>query len=545
MESTVAIFGAGVAGLTAAHELALRGFSVDVYERHAVPGGKARSFGEPGTGTDGRSDLPRTMGGHFFILGYQNLDETLRRIPLRGGGTVPDNLSPKNGFVWVLDDAIVTADIPRDSGVLRNWFSYAMFGARLLRHFTLSDIAVFGSKALALTTSGDRRTWDEFEHTSMPDYFRSDRLSPNARKHADFSGWAGISKVDGCHTRLLATGAACVVNAVLQRRPRGERTIMRVAAAPENEALFDPWVEHLRSLGVRFHFGRTVTRLDIAGGRANGAETDRGGVSADWYVLAVPADKAATLMSQDIVQTDPQLGRIQNIRHAEMGGVQIFLKHRVPELRSMIFTINGWETANEVLSSFWNRDIAEYGDGTVRAVISMQLTDRTFTELPGELYGKPAKYCSPQELIDEILHLLRTQLPDGQRLIADEAIHSWHPYPGMSYRDGEWIIDEPLLASSPSSWQNQPNQETAIDNLLLAGAYTRAILSGESMDAANESGKRAAASILRKSGVHAEPIHINEFKHLPGTGWLRRWDDRRYRAGKPNIFDVVAPYRAG
>src|SRR5437879_13526013 len=39
---TVAVFGGGVAGLTAAHELAARGFDVAVYERRAW-GGKARS----------------------------------------------------------------------------------------------------------------------------------------------------------------------------------------------------------------------------------------------------------------------------------------------------------------------------------------------------------------------------------------------------------------------------------------------------------------------------------------------------------------------
>ena len=43
---TVAVVGAGIAGLTAAHELAVRGFDVTVYEAGDVQavGGKARSF---------------------------------------------------------------------------------------------------------------------------------------------------------------------------------------------------------------------------------------------------------------------------------------------------------------------------------------------------------------------------------------------------------------------------------------------------------------------------------------------------------------------
>ena len=40
MGEKVAVLGAGVAGLTAAHELADRGFEVHVYERREIPGGR-------------------------------------------------------------------------------------------------------------------------------------------------------------------------------------------------------------------------------------------------------------------------------------------------------------------------------------------------------------------------------------------------------------------------------------------------------------------------------------------------------------------------
>jgi 15-cis-phytoene desaturase len=55
----VAILGGGVGGMSAAHELAERGFEVEVYEKmpHYV-GGKARSILVPNSGTDGRKDLP-------------------------------------------------------------------------------------------------------------------------------------------------------------------------------------------------------------------------------------------------------------------------------------------------------------------------------------------------------------------------------------------------------------------------------------------------------------------------------------------------------
>ena len=77
---TVAVFGGGISGLTAAHELAERGFDVTIYERRAW-GGKARSTEVPGTGTGGRKDLPGEHGWRTFLGFYQNTVETMKRVP--------------------------------------------------------------------------------------------------------------------------------------------------------------------------------------------------------------------------------------------------------------------------------------------------------------------------------------------------------------------------------------------------------------------------------------------------------------------------------
>src|SRR3954452_9017717 len=89
--TTVAVLGGGVAGLSAAHELAERGFDVTIYEQRDAPGGKARSIPYVGTGKDGRADLPGEHGFRFFPGFYRHLPDTMSRIPA-GGATVRDRL---------------------------------------------------------------------------------------------------------------------------------------------------------------------------------------------------------------------------------------------------------------------------------------------------------------------------------------------------------------------------------------------------------------------------------------------------------------------
>src|SRR3954471_7581730 len=80
MTTRVAVLGGGVAGLTAAHELAERGFAVTVYEARDLLGGKARSLPVPGSGSGGPRDPPAEHGFRFFPGFYKHVPDTMRRI---------------------------------------------------------------------------------------------------------------------------------------------------------------------------------------------------------------------------------------------------------------------------------------------------------------------------------------------------------------------------------------------------------------------------------------------------------------------------------
>src|SRR3954453_15716540 len=98
---SVVVLGGGMAGLTAAHELAERGFDVTVYERNAL-GGKARSIPVAHTARGGRRDLPGEHGFRFFPRFYHHAPDTMRRIPFPGNPHgVWDNMVAANGAKWL------------------------------------------------------------------------------------------------------------------------------------------------------------------------------------------------------------------------------------------------------------------------------------------------------------------------------------------------------------------------------------------------------------------------------------------------------------
>ena len=91
MAARIVVLGGGVGGLSAAQELAERGFEVTVYERRPDFGGKARSIPVPNSATPGRKPLPGEHGFRFFPSFYKHLPDTMKRIPF-AGKSVFDNL---------------------------------------------------------------------------------------------------------------------------------------------------------------------------------------------------------------------------------------------------------------------------------------------------------------------------------------------------------------------------------------------------------------------------------------------------------------------
>ena len=165
----VAVLGGGVGGLSAAHELAERGFAVTVYERRAL-GGKARSMGVPGSAAGGRRPLPGEHGMRTFLGFYQNLPDTLRRIPFGSNAHgVFDNLAATSQLDFSRaggrEDLIVPLTVSSGwtveqvRGALIAWLETGM-------RLPPTDAAYFASRLLVFFSSCDARRYGEWERTT-------------------------------------------------------------------------------------------------------------------------------------------------------------------------------------------------------------------------------------------------------------------------------------------------------------------------------------------------------------------------------------------
>ncbi|MUL67072.1 hypothetical protein BOO86_21545 [Mycobacterium sp. CBMA 234] len=558
----VAVFGGGPAGLTAAHELAVRGFQVTVYERHPRLGGKVRAYAEPGAGTQGRAGLPLTCGGHFFLPGYGNVFEMLRRIPAPEGGDLTGRLTagpPDRGtrlrlvssgtdLKFVLPNALA---IPR-SATPQALAASVVSALRMAGQLTFKDVAILASKIATIFTSGNLRRQGQFERINFADGFlRSDALSGPAAQLVEFLSLAGTDGPQGASAHFwlgLVDGLYEWATCRRDGLPRIQNLTMFMNN-PESIAWFDPWADFLASQGVTIRTDHRLVGLSVDNQRIDGATVkDRSGeihqVDADWYVMAMPFDKLAPILDRRVLERDPGLAEIRHLQRSNMSGIHLYLREGADFPHEIAVNLDvPWRFGIVAVSHYWNKDMSKFGDGRVGDVLSVEMTGDTMDKLPGQVYGKPAKYLHPDQLLHETVTQLRTHFPDGQSLFSDDAIHSWAPHPTMQWTGTQWLVDEPMMGAGPDTVRHQRDQVTGFANLFLAGCHTHSSFIGDGMDGAVETGKKAAQGVLAASSSTALDVTVVPFKPPAEFQGLRWIDDVLYKLGLPNPFDVVAQSR--
>lgn len=534
---SVAVHGAGIAGLAAAHEFARRGWQVTVIEENPDAGGFFRS-----ARMNDDQDMPSEYSWHGMGPWYHNLFDLLKQIPFDETGSMYERaLSRPIAFGVAPDGGTAQFD---DSG----WFP------DVCRMFRMTRIDRLRWAWLMLKVwSAHRRSEQSYASLNAAEQWRR-VLTPTASSTwaACFGPWIGSD-----WTRVSLHQAGLFFRRQLMTRPahphaedaegpawsHGARSGWLLLRGPSSECWFERWVAYLGSLGVRFRFEQRLHRLDFDGQRIVAAVLESGErLQADVHVLAVNPFAAL-----EILQRSPELARLAQLRsfkplvqdgaHTQVSFRIAFAERiRWPRPRCAVVVADSeFDLTLFAVEQAWPAEV-ELGE----EVASLWTATACVSSVPGCVHGLPLERCTREQFIDEVkaqllrcgaLDRLIREANDG-RSLASFPIHRievWHEW---RFRPDGIVPRQPKWVNSTTTQPWQPTQRTPVSNLVLAGAHTRTDADLWSIEAAVESGRRAVQ--VFQPEVRVLPQHLP-----PALRWLGAIDDVLYRLGAPHVLDVL------
>lgn len=534
-KSKVAILGGGVAGLSAAHELIKRGFIVEVYEAKDWLGGKARSEDVPNTGTNGRKNLPGEHGFRFFPRFYKHVIETMLEIPYPGNSNgVLGNLIETSQILLARfdkDAVVLPARFPRSLTEAKQIFKN-IEGADL--GLTEEDKEFFAEKVWQLMTSCRNRRKNEYERIGWWEFLDADNRSETYQT-LFVKGLTRTLVAARAEVASTKTGGDIFMQLMFDISTPGTSSD-RILNAPTNDVWINPWVKYLKEKGVTFFTNsptikinsdkKQITSVTV---KQNNSELN---ISADYYIAAMPVERMSLLLDDNLIYLDPTLNNIK-ILSAEvscMKGSQFYLTKDAPIVDGHVIYIDTpWALTSISQKQFWkNVDLSNYGDGTIKGILSVDISD---WDTPGIIFNRAAKECTKDEIIKEIWEQLKRSLNvNGKIILEDKYLHTSFIETDME-DENKVENDEPLLVNTVNSWDLRPYSYTQIPNLFLAADYVKTNTDLATMEGANEAAKRAVNNILDASHNRSKKCKIYDLQEPFILKLIRYKDGRRYAQG--------------
>jgi hypothetical protein len=531
----IAIFGGGIAGLSAAHELIRLGYSVRVYEANKDAGGFFRSARLLENGK-----IPSEYSWHGMGPWYHNTFDLMQQIPFDENGSLYDRalsrpinfgIFPNQGDAQFYDKGFRSIPIMFEMSKLDwlkwSWLMLKTWAARRRTelHYSTLNAAQQWKEILSERSYTTWRScfgpwigsdWTLVSLHTTGQFFRKQLISRPTHPHlADAEGPAWMHGAgDGW---LLLRG-------------------------PSSEFWFDRWVRDLRAKGVEFFWQAPLEKLHFDGLLIHAAELAGGTpVQADLYVVATDPFSAAQIFARSpSLERERELSLfgplIQDGPHTQVSFRIAFAEPlRFPRERvAVVLADSEFNLTLFAEEQVWGTEV-ELGE----KVRSLWTGTSCVGTVPGRIHGLPVEFCSKEQFIEEVteqilncqsLDALIRESNDGRSLrsfpiLSTEVWHEWRFGPeGIRPLHPKWV-------TTTHSQAYLPSQVTSIANLFLAGAHTRTAADVWSIEGAVESGRLAAKGIDPR--VHV----LGQYKPL----WLTLislLDDVCYSCGAPHILDL-------
>ncbi len=499
---------------------------VTVLERRPICGGKARTW------TDPELCVFREHSFRVFHATYHNTFDTMQRVPLGDGRTIRDNLVQ---YV-TRQDVEATGD-----GVFKRWLA-SHLGDREITRVERARLAVDAVRLLRALCASDARLRDRYADKSFEQLFLR---RPDGSRGALFGGLRDMSQVEYSADRVHPD--VKVMLAFLDKHfMHGIPGVAwNALVGPTSDTFIEPWKRHLIERGVEFRVDSRVEALEYDG-RVRAALLDDGTrVTADSYVACVPTTDLLKMCPGSLLRDAPAIARLSEVRRVWNNGAIIYNSKPI-RFQGGYYMWHPWRVAVTTYAHRWRKefDMSAYGVGDVRGrirdIISYVITDWF---APGVRVDKRACDCTPDEIYEELCAMCL----EDPAIMPEFAVED-HVYPAEGVRcivdgsliygaDGRIVENEDTLAHLPPGASfRMPPAQSGIDNLALAGCHCfNAFGCGDSMEGANETGRRAANAVLEREGA-SRRVAVLEGRLDSAAGRVfraaRQLDDFVYRLGR-------------
>lgn len=438
---TVAVLGAGPAGMAVAFRLSQEGYAVTLLEERPRLGG-----GMVAPGPDGRllDALPPVVFGHHAA--------TLRLLKELGTARLAQLTSP---------EGIEFRQPEHGTKRLRSlWLPaplHSILGLAASRGLTVRDLW----RALVFL----EQTWEQ--NPGLPldlDSRRADQWLTEIRQseEAQLNVWAPLSRFL-LSSELSGVSAGMLVDVLTRSflRARGDSRI-GIADSSWSSLFITPLEAQYEKLGVAVRQGTPFDQLLVKQHRVAGIRlADRRTITADWYVSAVPPRRLSALLPEQVVThyaTFHQLGKLSDATGLT---AHLWFSARIPTPRLLLLV---GHTFHWLVVRRADKEVAVSLVATGRADL-MHHSDDTLAEFA---------------LTD-----VRTAIPE----LAKAPVVKSH------------VIkrERACLVTRPGTTAYRPLTESPLSNLLLAGGWTDTGLP-DSIESALVSADRCLAVLAGKKG---------------------------------------------
>lgn len=462
--TSAVVVGGGIAGVAAATILAERGVAVTLLEQEAFLGGRAGAWTD--TLESGRA-FEMERGFHAFFRQYYNLRALLRRI------------DPQLSLLEPLDDYPIHGPDGEEQsfhGLPRSTPANLITLTARSPAIGLRDLMrVSAARSLEMLTYDPEATYTRRDGMNAGEYLDSLNFPPRARRlffdvfaHSFFNP-----------EREMSAGELLMMfHFYFTGNPEG--LVFDVSRRPFSHAIWNPFEDHLRSLGVELRTG-TTARAVRATSTGWTVVTDSGETSADGVVLAlsVPGLK-------DVVSASPDFDDEE--WRADVEALELtnpFVVWRLwldaptrPGRAPFIGTTGVGPLDNISLYHLFEDESRSWAEETGGSVVELHAyavdPDTTADDMKASLMGA--------------LHRLYPETRDA-RVIEER-----------------YLVRQDCPAFAPGSWSRRPGVDTPFDGVALAGDFARLPFPSALMERAAASGFMAANRLLARYDVRSEPV---------------------------------------